>query len=289
MPEITPEVRAQLDEQKKQCPFCKILKGEIPSDKVYEDKEIFSILDINPWTKGHMLLMPKEHYPIMPYIPPETFKHMFGMLPKITKSLKSAMLSTGTNVFIAKGGIAGQQSPHFLIHLLPREPGDKISKFYINGKEENLDKDSVNMLSNNLPIMMNNHFSRNPAEWHTNNIITADHLTDIKENNILVYEDEKALVISPSKPMCKGHLIIYSQEEESEFEKLNNESASHLFFTASFAATAVFEGLQAQGSNILLKSGISDDNKNKLEIHIFPRWPEDGLDLLHEPLKKKQI
>ena len=129
MSNVPPEVQAQLEEQKKNCPFCKIISGEIESKKVYEDELMIGILDINPRIKGHMLLLPKEHYPILPFLPPETFKHMFSRMSSLVNALKESMLSTGCNVMIANGGVAGQQSPHFLVHLFPRENKDGFDKY----------------------------------------------------------------------------------------------------------------------------------------------------------------
>ena len=68
MVEITPEIQAQLNEQKKDCIFCKIVSGEMGSSTVYSDKHIKVVLDINPGVKVHMLVLPKEHYPIIPYL-----------------------------------------------------------------------------------------------------------------------------------------------------------------------------------------------------------------------------
>lgn len=288
MVEITPEMKKQLEEQKKNCPFCKIIAGEIESKTVYKDDLMIGILDINPSIKGHTIVMPKDHFPIMPFLPPETFNHMFGMMPKLIAALKKSMLTTGANIFIANGGIAGQQSPHFLIHLLPRERGDSIFDMFLFNEERHIEKEKydqiINALANNIPMMMNNHFGRNPASWHNGNIQTAQYLQGMKK----VYEDEKAFVSVPDNPQCLGHLVIYSNEEENHFENLGYESSSHLFYVASFCATAVFEGLGAQGSNIVLKTGESDDNPDgRLEIHILPRFPEDGIDILPKPLKEK--
>jgi len=288
MAEITPEIQAQLDEQKKNCPFCKIIAGEIESNGIYEDESIKVILDINPWIKGHMLIMPKEHYPIMPFIPAETFRHMFGLVPKLIDAVKKSMLTTGANVLIANGGVAGQQSPHFLFHLIPREKGDQIFDRFLLDDDRNIEKEKNSQLkealAKNIPIMMQNHFSRNPSSWHTGNINTPSFL----ESRQKIYEDEKALVAMPENPQCLGHLVVYSSEEEKYFENLDVESASHVFYVASFCATAVFEGLGAQGSNIILKTGESDDNPDALlEIHILPRYPEDGIDVIPEPLKEK--
>tara|TARA_Y100000310_G_scaffold343478_1_gene451326 strand:- start:14294 stop:15388 length:1095 start_codon:yes stop_codon:yes gene_type:complete len=291
MVEITPEIQAQLDEQKQNCIFCKIIAKEQESQIVYEDDTIIATLDINPWVKGHTLLMPKEHYPIIPYLPAETFKHMFGIIPKLTQAYKDSLIVPSVNVLIANGGSAGQQAPHFLVHLLPREPGDTLNKFDLVGEvdeNETETKSSYDMLKNNIPIMMGNHFNRNPASWHNGAIPESVHLSDIKQQNTIVYEDEKALCVIPKNPLVKGHLVIYSQDEKSDFEKLDDESGSHLFYVASFAATGVFEGLQAHGSNIILKSGLTDDNPDgMLALHVLPRYEGDGLDVLGTVLEPK--
>ena len=61
---MSPEQIMELQKQK--CPFCQIVAGKIPSKTIYEDDKVLAILDINPIAKGHVLVMPKEHYPIMP-------------------------------------------------------------------------------------------------------------------------------------------------------------------------------------------------------------------------------
>ncbi len=278
MVEITPEIRAQLDEAKKQCPFCKIIESKIPAEDVYSDDNLHAILDVNPWVKGHVLLMPKEHYPIMPYLPPETFKDLFGKMPKFIKALKKSMVATGANIVIANGAVAGQQSPHFLIHVLPRESGDKMDKYAFTEPKniDSLKSEHANkLLSQNLPIMMKNHFGRNPSEWRQQEF-----------QNRHVYEDEKVICKYPDNPQCVGHLEVISKDF-NDFEEMDKESASHLFFTASFCATAVFEGLGAHGSNIIMKTGYSSDNNNELSVHILPRYQDDGLDLIGAPMENK--
>ncbi len=269
--EITPEIKAQLNEQKKQCIFCKLISGEMEAKKVYEDDISIGLLDINPAMKGHTLYMTKEHYPIMPYIPADEFKHLFGNLAAMVKAVKEGMVSTGSNIFIANGGVAGQQAGHFLIHIIPREAGDGFFNFWFNKRQEVLEDEKVGMLGNNLPIMMSNHFKRNPAGWHKG--AGEDFLVSGK----VLYEDEKAICVLPEKGVVKGHLEIYSKEESSMLEKLSLESCAHLFYLASFAATAVFEGLGVHGTNIIMKSGNSDDNNGRLVIHVLPRVQGDSL------------
>lgn len=289
MDELPPEVKAQLEEQKKNCVFCKILSGEIPAKKVYEDNLMAAVLDINPCAKGHTLLMPKEHYPIMPLIPKETFRHIFGFMPRLVAALKSAVLTTGANVIIANGAVAGQQAPHFLMHLLPREKGDWLDKYGFNEKrqlnEENQNQ-AIQMLANNLPAMMKNHFAKQPPNWETKG--EGSHAKWVRENNGVLYEDEKVIAAIPGKPQQVGHIVIYSKEEQSHIENIDYEASAHLFYVASFAATAVFEGLKAQGSNIILKTGESDDNPEPLlEMHVLPRYDGDGFDLINQPMKQK--
>ncbi|MFH1916758.1 MAG: HIT family protein [Nanoarchaeota archaeon] len=110
--------------QKENCIFCKIVKGEIPSRKVYEDEKMLAILDINPAAKGHTLVMPKEHYPILPVIPPDVFKHLFRTTKYLVAAVKKGMVAPQVTVFIANGAVAGQQSPHFLFHIIPNEGVD---------------------------------------------------------------------------------------------------------------------------------------------------------------------
>jgi histidine triad (HIT) family protein len=118
-----------LEEQKANCPFCKIVKGDFPAKKVYEDDKILAVLDINPAVKGHTLVLPKEHYPIITMIPPDLSSYMFEKTGEIAKSLQESMVCKGVEIFIASGGAAGQQVPHFMLHIVPRDDGDGLSNF----------------------------------------------------------------------------------------------------------------------------------------------------------------
>jgi len=121
---MTPEQFAEI--QKQNCIFCKIISGQIPSKKVYEDSDFFAILDINPATEGHTLLMPKKHIQIMPQMDQELVGKMAEVSKKISAKLLKAFSVSGTSVFIANGAIAGQKSPHFIVHIIPRKDNDDI-------------------------------------------------------------------------------------------------------------------------------------------------------------------
>lgn len=119
--ELSAEQKAAIEEQKQYCPFCKIVKGEIPVSKVYEDKTFIAILDINPATPGHTLLIPKEHYPVMPFLPEKERDALATILPQLGAAMQRATLTRGAEYFIANGAAAGQQTSHFLIHLFARD------------------------------------------------------------------------------------------------------------------------------------------------------------------------
>ena len=235
--QLTPEIKQQLEAQKAQCIFCKLISGEMEAKKVFEDNVTIAMMDINPAIKGHTLFMLKEHYPIMPYIPADEFKHYFGLIPQLSKAIQKAMVRTGMNVFIANGGVAGQQSPHFLFHLLPRENGDGFLNFLFSGKVST-PGDKVKMLANNLPIMMQNHFGRNPASWHSGVGLRPNYLEDMPN---VIYEDEQVLAIVPEKGVSEGHIVIFSKVEEKDIGKLSISDSSHLFYVASFAATEMVD------------------------------------------------
>ena len=131
-------------------------------DCFYENNECIAIFDINPASKGHTLVIPKEHYPILPLIPPDTFKSLVKTIKGISQSMRDGILCQGTTVFIANGGVAGQQSQHFLVHVIPRENEMDIQSLDIPKKEvsdEEVEK-IFNPLKQNLPMMMKNHFIR---------------------------------------------------------------------------------------------------------------------------------
>src|SRR3989338_4048339 len=145
----SPDVKAQLEAQKQQCVFCKLVKKEIPGKIVFEDAKTIALLDIYPAVKGHVLFMPKEHYPLLPYLPPQEFAYLFGILPQLCKAVQSAMVAPSVNIFIANGGVAGQQSYHFLIHILPRELGDVFFHFLFREKSATGNQE-IQKLSNTL-------------------------------------------------------------------------------------------------------------------------------------------
>ncbi len=119
---MTPEQIREL--QKQQCIFCKIVAKQVQAKTVYEDEQFIAVLDINPGTPGHLLVMPKEHYSILPQLPEDVITHL-GMLAKhLSQSTLRGIKAQGTTIFVANGVAAGQRASHFLLHVIPRMDGD---------------------------------------------------------------------------------------------------------------------------------------------------------------------
>lgn len=112
--------------QKKQCIFCQIIAGKVQSKKVYEDENVLAILDINPANPGHVLLMTKEHYSIMPQIPEDEVAHVFMVAKSLSNSMLRSIDAQGTNIIVANGIAAGQRAQHFMAHVIPRKEKDGI-------------------------------------------------------------------------------------------------------------------------------------------------------------------
>ncbi|HIG96659.1 TPA: HIT family protein [Candidatus Woesearchaeota archaeon] len=138
--QLSPEQQKMLEEQKANCPFCKIIAGEIPARKVYENEQFLIVLDINPATKGHMLVVPKEHYPILPFIPMDAQKKLFVMLRDVMGLAQHAMVTRGSTLFIANGQAAGQNVNHFMVHVIPRDKNDGL--YELHPKQEDLASDA---------------------------------------------------------------------------------------------------------------------------------------------------
>jgi len=113
--------------QKKQCIFCNIVEGKVQSRKIYEDDTALAILDINPSNPGHILLLTKEHYSIMPQVPDEEIAHIFMVVKSLSNSLLKGIDAQGTNLIVANGIEAGQKAQHFMVHIIPRKENDGIN------------------------------------------------------------------------------------------------------------------------------------------------------------------
>lgn len=108
------------------CLFCKIVKGEIPSKKVYDDKDVVAFLDINPTNPGHTLVVPKKHADDLTKSSDDDIAKAMHVVRKITASLKEKMNAIGVNVLQNNGKAAGQIVAHTHFHIIPRYANDMV-------------------------------------------------------------------------------------------------------------------------------------------------------------------
>ena len=108
------------------CLFCKIAKGEIPCEKIWENGEILAFLDISPTTDGHTLIIPKKHYENIFDIPEEILKECFAETKKISLLLKNKLGAEGINLINNNDRTGQQEIFHYHIHVIPRYSGDKF-------------------------------------------------------------------------------------------------------------------------------------------------------------------
>lgn len=110
--------------RKDDCIFCKIANGEIPSKTLYEDKDFRVILDLGPATRGHALILPKEHAANLYELPEETVGEAFVLAKRMATRMSEKLGCDGFNLMQNNGETAGQTVFHFHIHLIPRYLGD---------------------------------------------------------------------------------------------------------------------------------------------------------------------
>ncbi len=119
----------------KQCLFCKIVKGDVPSYKVYEDNYVIAFLDIQPINKGHVLVVPKKHYSLITQTPDEIVSHLFVIAKRIAPVVFELMNATGILITQRNGSSAGQAVPHVHIHIIPTMKNDLATDFKERIKE----------------------------------------------------------------------------------------------------------------------------------------------------------
>lgn len=128
------------------CIFCKIANGEIPSATIYEDTDFRVILDLSPASKGHALILPKEHYANLFELDDKVAAKVLPVAKKVVIKMKEVLNCDGYNLVQNNGEIAGQTVNHFHLHLIPRYEGDNVGLQWSAGtlseevKEEILSK-----------------------------------------------------------------------------------------------------------------------------------------------------
>jgi histidine triad (HIT) family protein len=111
----------------KDCIFCKIVAGEIPCTKVFEDATTLSFMDISPLNKGHILIVPKEHFGSILEPDSDLYGHLYAVANRISKAVQAALNPDGINIMQLNGKAANQVVPHVHVHIVPRWHGDGLT------------------------------------------------------------------------------------------------------------------------------------------------------------------
>ncbi len=124
------------------CIFCKIVAGEIPSYKVYEDESVVAFLDIEPISKGHTLIVPKKHFKNMEAIPENELGKLMNGVKNVGKIIKDKVQIEGYNIMENNDPVSGQTIPHIHWHIIPRSNNDSIEMWprgeYMEGEAEEI-------------------------------------------------------------------------------------------------------------------------------------------------------
>lgn len=108
------------------CIFCKIIAGELPSTKVYENNDILAFMDIGPVVKGHVLVIPKKHSEMIIDTEPKVLGDIMAVSKKIAQAQMNGMGADGVNIMQMNGVIAGQVVDHIHFHVIPRFKDDDV-------------------------------------------------------------------------------------------------------------------------------------------------------------------
>ena len=111
------------------CIFCKIIKGDIPSTKIYEDEHTLAFLDINPVTRGHTLVIPKQHCPDIFDMRDEDVRAVMATAKKIANAAMHGLGAAGVNLLNSNRKAAGQEVFHYHLHVIPRYENDGVRMF----------------------------------------------------------------------------------------------------------------------------------------------------------------
>jgi histidine triad (HIT) family protein len=108
------------------CIFCKIVAGEIPGEKVQEDEHTIAFMDLNPWTRGHALVIARNHAKDLLEAPEEDLERTIVAAQRLARTMKERLGCDGINLLNACGPAAWQTVFHFHVHVIPRYEGDPL-------------------------------------------------------------------------------------------------------------------------------------------------------------------
>ena len=109
-----------------ECIFCKIVTGELPSERVGEDEHTVAFMDLNPWTRGHALVVPREHSRNLYDIEPGSLRHTALAAQRLARRMRDRLSCDGVNLLNSCEPAAWQTVFHFHVHVIPRYDGDPL-------------------------------------------------------------------------------------------------------------------------------------------------------------------
>lgn len=127
------------------CLFCKIIKGDIPALKVWEDAHALAFLDINPLARGHTLVIPRDHVAGVHELTPDQAGALGRAVTEVTARVQKALGAPASSIGINNGEDAGQEVPHVHVHVVPRASGDGVGPFHalFQGHAPDVGKDEL--------------------------------------------------------------------------------------------------------------------------------------------------
>ncbi|MDD5163798.1 MAG: HIT family protein [Candidatus ainarchaeum sp.] len=109
------------------CVFCRVVKGEIPSARIFESNSVIAFLDIAPAARGHALVIPKKHFETISDVPERDLREMIVAVKNVASAVVDAAEADGFNIIQSNKQVAGQVIPHVHFHIIPRKEGDDLS------------------------------------------------------------------------------------------------------------------------------------------------------------------
>lgn len=132
------------------CIFCKIVRGEVPAKKVYEDDNFIGILDVNPETQGHTLVIPKKHFKTILDTPNSLGNEFLEAIKNTSLMLIDRYRAEGFNIIFNVNRLAGQEVDHVHTHILPRKIGDGMKLKMVNGLRDQKKKEDKKLFRVNV-------------------------------------------------------------------------------------------------------------------------------------------
>lgn len=132
------------------CIFCKIIDGTIPSNKIYEDEHVLAFTDVAPLSKGHTLLIPKQHVKDLFEMPEDVARNLYAVAPKIANAIKEAFNPAGMNTLNNNGSFAGQTVFHYHLHFIPRYDESDGYKATWETKQDEFNLDALKSIANEI-------------------------------------------------------------------------------------------------------------------------------------------